>query len=135
MHFIGLDTEFTFLDTARQAEQLAGWTRIWPPRPSPGSRFFHRSPYSSGGEHGSALEVRAAFGPLFERYGVDLAIAGHEHDYERTIPIRESTTTTSTDVTYVVTGGGGAPLYPAATSTWTAFSASRNEYLKVTVSG
>ena len=32
-----------------------------------------------------------------------------------------------------MTGGGGAPLYPAGTSSWTAFSASRHEYVKVAV--
>src|SRR5262249_55676847 len=60
-------------------------------------------------------------------------LAGHEHDYERTVPIRESTTGTDKFVPYVVTGGGGAPLYPSAVSSWTAFSASRNEYVKVAV--
>ena len=136
VHFIALDTEYAFQDTSRRATQLA-----WLETDLAGTRqpwkiaFYHRAPYSSGGEHGSDLAVRAAFGPLFERYGVDLAITGHEHDYERTVPIRESTTSTDRAVTYVVTGGGGAPLYPAASSTWTAFSASRHEYLKVTVSG
>jgi phosphatidylserine/phosphatidylglycerophosphate/cardiolipin synthase-like enzyme len=134
VHFVALDTEFTFLDPARQAEQLrwlaadlASTTQPWK------IAFLHRAPYSSGGEHGSSPDVRAAFGPLFERYGVDLVLAGHEHTYERTVPIRESTVTTDTFVTYVVTGGGGAPLYPSGTSAWTAFSASRNEYVKVAV--
>src|SRR4051812_39954377 len=134
VHFIALDTEFTFLDPARQAEQLrwlaadlASTTQAWK------VAFLHRAPYSSGGEHGSSLDVRAAFGPLFERYGVDLVLAGHEHDYERTVPVRESTSGTDKSVPYVVTGGGGAPLYPSATSSWTAFSASRNEYVKVAI--
>ena len=95
--------------------------------------MLHRAPYSSGGEHGSSLDVRAAFGPLFERYGVDLVLAGHEHNYERTIGIRESTNPSDALVPYVVTGGGGAPLYPSGTSSWTAFSATRNEYVKVAV--
>jgi hypothetical protein len=134
VHFIALDTEFTFLDPTRQAEQLrwlgadlASTTQPWK------IAFLHRAPYSSGGEHGSSPDVRAAFGPLFERYGVDLVLAGHEHDYERTVPLRESTVATDKFVPYVVTGGGGAPLYPSGTSTWTAFSASRNEYVKVAV--
>ncbi|HTI38813.1 MAG TPA: Ig-like domain-containing protein [Vicinamibacterales bacterium] len=133
VHVIGLDTEYTFLDPTRQAEQLrwleadlAATTQPWK------VAVLHRAPYSSGGEHGSSLDVRVAFGPLFERYGVELVLSGHEHDYERTVPIRESTVPTDHAVTYVVTGGGGAPLYPAGTSTWTAFSASRNEYVKLT---
>jgi hypothetical protein len=66
--------------------------------------------------------VRAAFGPIFEEYGVQLVISAHEHTYERTKPIG--------GVTYVVSGGGGAPLYPAGTSSFTAASASRHHYVR-----
>ena len=132
VHFVVLDTEFAFQDTARRAEQLS-----WLESDLAGSRqpwkiaLFHRSPYSAGGEHGSDLAVRDAFGPLFEQYGVQLVVSGHEHDYERTRPMR--TSSTGTAVTYIVTGGGGAPLYPAATGTWTAYSASRHHYLRADV--
>ena len=132
VHFVALDTEFTFQDTTRRAEQLrwlqadlASTSQPWI------VAVLHRAPYSSGGEHGSDLVVRAAFGPIFERYGVDLVLTGHEHTYERTVPIRESTTASDGFVTYIVTGGGGAPLYPSGTSTWTAFSASVHQYTKV----
>ncbi len=64
--------------------------------------FFHIPPYSSGSGHGSDLQVRAALEPLFIRYGVDLVFNGHDHDYERSV---------ANGVTYIVTGGGGAPLY------------------------
>jgi hypothetical protein len=136
VHFVALDTEFAFQDAARRAEQLAwleadlaGTLQPWK------VAYFHRSPFSSGGEHGSDLTVRSAFGPLFERYGVDLAISAHEHVYERTIPINETTDPANRAVTYVVSGGGGGPLYPSGTSPWTAFSASRHGYTKVTVAG
>ena len=35
--------------------------------------------------------------PLFERYGVQLVLSGHDHDYQRSKPIN--------GVTYVVSGG------------------------------
>jgi len=38
-------------------------------------------------------------------HGVDLVFSGHDHVYERTVPIR--------GVTYVVSGGGGKRLYRA----------------------
>ena len=132
VHFVVLDTEFTFQDVTRRAEQLswlesdlAGTTQPWK------VALFHRSPYSAGGEHGSDLAVRDAFAPLFERYGVQLAISAHEHDYERTYPIRASASGTA--VTYVVTGGGGAPLYSAGTAEWTAYSAARHHYVRAAV--
>ena len=64
--------------------------------------FFHIPPYSSGSGHGSDLSVRAALEPLFQQYGVDLVFNGHDHDYERSV---------ANGITYIVTGGGGAPLY------------------------
>ncbi len=64
---------------------------------------FHIPPYSSG-PHGSDLDVRAALEPLFTQYGVDLVFNGHDHAYERSI---------ANNVVYIVTRGGGAPLYEA----------------------
>ena len=87
--------------------------------------YFHRPPYSSGSEHGSDLTVRAAFGPIFERYGVQLVLSGHDHDYERTLP--------QDGVTYVVSGGGGAFLYSVAKSSFTAYAAARHHYVHVDV--
>jgi 3',5'-cyclic AMP phosphodiesterase CpdA len=45
--------------------------------------FFHHPIYSSGGAHGSDLQLRALLEPLFLKYGVDVVFAGHEHFYER----------------------------------------------------
>ena len=58
---------------------------------------LHHPPYSSGYQ-GSDKAARQSFSPLFERYGVQLVLSGHEHDYERTKPID--------GVTYVVSGAG-----------------------------
>jgi len=63
--------------------------------------FFHNPPYSTGA-HGSDLTVRSYLQPLFERYHVNVVINGHDHDYERSV---------ANGVTYIVTGGFGAPLY------------------------
>ncbi|WP_399084244.1 purple acid phosphatase family protein [Streptomyces sp. BBFR2] len=43
---------------------------------------------SSRSGSGSDLGVRAAWGPLFDTYGVDLVLGGHEHYYERSLPVR-----------------------------------------------
>ena len=74
--------------------------------------FFHRPSYSSG-FHGSDPQLQQAFGPIFEQRGVQLVINGHEHNYERLVPWRE---TGPQAVTYVVTGGGGAALRPVGQS-------------------
>jgi len=75
----------------------------------------HESPYSAGYQ-GSNKDVREAFVPIFERYGVQLVLSGHDHDYQRSDPIN--------GVTYVVTGGAagtrrtGDASYTAVSFSW-----------------
>ena len=135
VHFIALDTEAAFLSTTRRQEQLA-WladdlqnAQHMPWRIA----FFHRPPYSSG-DHGSDLAIRQAFGPLFEQYNVQLVLNGHEHSFERTVPWRASTDTSRQAVTYIITGGAGAGLYPVGRSDWTAYAKSAHHYVRALVS-
>lgn len=62
---------------------------------------MHYPPYSSGA-HGSTLELREVVGELAPKYGVEIVLAGHDHDYERTKRID--------GVTYIVAASGGAPI-------------------------
>jgi hypothetical protein len=48
--------------------------------------YFHHPLYSDGGTHGSAIDVRVLFEPLFVKYGVNVVFAGHDHIYERITP-------------------------------------------------
>jgi hypothetical protein len=93
--------------------------------------FFHLAPYSSG-LSGSSLPVRQAWGPLFERAGVAVVFSGHNHNYERSLPLREFEPG-SAGVVYVVTGGGGATLYPVGRNAWTAHAASVFHVVRVEV--
>lgn len=61
--------------------------------------FFHHPLYSSGGRHGSDVELRKVLEPLFVQYGVDAVFAGHEHFYERLKPQKE--------IHYFISGAGG----------------------------
>ena len=132
-HVVVLDTELAFQDAGRRQAQLAWLTDDLLRTSQPWKiAVFHRSPFSAGGEHGSDLAVRGQFAPIFESYGVSLVLSAHEHDYERTIPWRE--TAGGQPVTYVVTGGGGAPLYPSGVGAWTAFSRSVHHYVRGSIS-
>ena len=48
--------------------------------------FFHHPLYSSGETHGSADLQRELLEPVFLKHGVNVAIMGHEHFYERIKP-------------------------------------------------
>ena len=76
--------------------------------------------------NGADIGIRQEWLPLFDRYGVDLVVCGHEHHYERTTPVRGTTgspTLTPQPVTgspatidttqgtvHMIIGGGGTSL-------------------------
>lgn len=86
--------------------------------------FLHEPPYSTG-KHGSNINERRILSPLFEKGGVALVFAGHDHLYERTESIR--------GITYIVTGGGGAPLYNATKAEWVAAIDKSYHFCKVRI--
>lgn len=88
--------------------------------------YFHYPLYSSG-FHGSFQRLREVLAPLFLRYHVCLVFNGHDHDYERSKAIH--------GITYVVTGGGGAALYPPGEESWTAVSAAIHHFVLGKVNG
>lgn len=48
--------------------------------------YFHHPLYSSGGRHGSEVDLRVVLEPLFVKYGVNVVFSGHDHIYERIKP-------------------------------------------------
>ncbi|MEO1234976.1 MAG: metallophosphoesterase [Myxococcota bacterium] len=87
---------------------------------------LHYPPYSSG-EHGSNPEVRKVLTPLAEKYGIEVVLAGHDHDYERSKPIRGTT--------YLVAASGGAPIRRVIRSDFTAEFRTEPHYVLFDVSG
>jgi hypothetical protein len=109
VHFVALDTESSYAPQAEWLDaDLAASTAPWK------IVYLHRPPYSSG-EHGSDSSLRNALEPVLEKHGVQLVLAGHDHNYERMIPQK--------GVAHVVTGGGGRGTRPVSSSAFTAFSA------------
>ncbi|SHJ96385.1 purple acid phosphatase family protein [Paraburkholderia terricola] len=53
---------------------------------------------SSKTGNGSDKGIREAWLPLFDRYGVDLVLCGHDHDYERSYPVRGCHHNKGTDI-------------------------------------
>jgi hypothetical protein len=48
---------------------------------------MHQVMISTSDANGSDLGLRQKYGPLFDEYGVDLVLCGHEHDYERSLAV------------------------------------------------
>ena len=106
------------------AETSALWRVVW----------FHHPPYSSG-NHGPSVTQREALAPLLEKYQVDVIFNGHDHIYERSFPMQANRREDESGIIYVVTGGGGAPLYPVDAGDWTAFATSVHHCCIVSVDG
>ena len=63
---------------------------------------IHQPPYTAG-IHEPSTTTQRLMVPLFRKHGVSLVLSGHNHSYERVV---------TGGVTYIVTGGGGAAVYP-----------------------
>ncbi len=108
VHFAALDTE------ADYKTQAAWLDKDLEANPAPWKIIYmHRPPYSSG-SHGSDTSLRSALAPILKKHAVQLVLAGHDHNYERTVP--------QNGTTFVVTGGGGRGTYNVDKSGFTAFS-------------
>ncbi len=113
--------------------------------------MHHQPPYSCSA-HGSNLALRRAWQPLYDRYQVDMVFNGHDHNYERSLPIRgldadtdEGTTAAhaadgspiaQSGTVYVVAGASGAPLYGSSTRCYhTRVAESVYNYVIVSIEG
>ncbi|MFY0564020.1 metallophosphoesterase [Archangium lansingense] len=142
VHFVSLDSNcrsFTIADctTALQkawlTQDLAATSRPWK------VVFFHHPPWSSG-EHLSSTAMRRDYSPIFEQYGVDLVLTGHDHNYERSKPMKGDVVAPAgtRGIPYIVVGSGGATLrpFPGSQPSWSAFRDNTNMgYLDVVVDG
>ncbi len=95
------DIDLIVLDSNQieTAEQIEFLTSALATSDDPTILVFHHSPYSCG-SHGDTRTAIDAWVPLFDQ-DVFLVLSGHEHNYQR-FEIDQ--------VTYLVTGGGGANI-------------------------
>ena len=124
--------QLLFLDANDVSTAQATWLDDTLSAPGPALRVvvFHQPAYSCA-SHGSTPAVISTWVPILESHHVALVLNGHDHYYERF--------RSANDVTYVVTGGGGAALYarnPACTGTPPSqATATRHHFLGVEVRG
>jgi 3',5'-cyclic AMP phosphodiesterase CpdA len=94
--------------------------------------LHHQPMFSSAQNHGSNLELRAAWEPVVDAQGIDLVLSGHDHDYERSKPLRAGQVTSGGAI-YVVSGGAGNDLYTNGSSDFTQASEKTQNYVVLTV--
>lgn len=111
-------------------QALSSTSRIW-------KMVGHHIPQWSASKHGCAEGIRGSWGPIIDQYGVQLVYAGHDHQYERTVPLYDEKTVADPKegTTYIVTGGAGAPLYDSGNEWWTVYSTKSTNYVVVNIDG
>ncbi|MFT5497018.1 MAG: hypothetical protein ACI9TH_002421 [Kiritimatiellia bacterium] len=103
IHFVVLDSNGVLSNERRPAilnwldQDLATTEQPWK------VVYYHHPPYTSWFAHKENNQMRDFVVPILERRRVQLAIAGHNHCYERVNPIN--------GVHYLTTGAGGRGLY------------------------
>lgn len=102
VHFVSLNSNESLAPGSPQYKwlerDLASSTKDW------NVLYFHHPISSSQPHHRSPN--REHLGPLMAKYGVDLVLTGHEHNYQRSRPFNDAGTVE------VITGGGGKSLHP-----------------------
>ncbi|TVQ91450.1 MAG: metallophosphoesterase family protein [Deltaproteobacteria bacterium] len=105
----------------RETDQVEYLDQVWGQAPSDAWKIstHHHSIYASCSRHGSAYRLRAQWEPTYDQHQPQMVVAGHNHTYERSVPIRDGVAASPGEGTiYLVTGGAGAPLYRGQDESW-----------------
>ncbi|RME92742.1 MAG: metallophosphoesterase family protein [Verrucomicrobia bacterium] len=103
------NARFVILDSNLRPEDQAAWLEEQLDDPEALWRFvaYHHPAYSSAPKRDNR-RLREVWTPIFDRYGVDLALQGHDHAYLRTHPMRagQPVPDPAQGTTYVVSVSG-----------------------------
>ena len=142
VHFVGLDSNIPLRAADNAAsDDMLDWLRYDLSQTTQPWKIvaFHHAAYSTG-KHGSSSRVQSRLAPIFEAYGVDLVLNGHDHIYQRSKPLRGGQVTTVEEggIVYIVSGAGNQASYACGEADWSAVaycSESYGLYSRITVNG
>jgi uncharacterized protein (TIGR03437 family) len=138
VHFVSLDSNTPLLRASRGNSPMLTWLdqdlaatdKFWK------IVYFHHPPYAGGPNEADPLSVLARewIVPIIERHNVQLVLNGHEHSYQRTVPIRDGQQVSASEGTvYITEGGGGAHLYEVRPHPLVEAAKSAHGYLRIEV--
>jgi uncharacterized protein (TIGR03437 family) len=139
MHFAALDANLLDPQFADAQARMLAWfdndlaqsQALWK------IVFWHQTPYPIFHHIDDPLDIasRALLVPILERHGVQLVLAGHEHNYQRSKPMRGGVPVPigTGGTVYMVSGGGGGALHPVVPESFLDWEASVWHYLRVSV--
>ncbi|GAB4305676.1 MAG: hypothetical protein Kow0090_21140 [Myxococcota bacterium] len=112
------------------AADLSATDRIW-------KTVMHHQPLYSASNHGSNETLQKAWESIYNDHSVKFVFNGHDHNYERTFPIKGGGLAEPPleGTVYFVAGGAGAPLYDSGSEWFTAKSAKEYHYILAVIEG
>ena len=116
VQFFGIDTNVN----SPWKAQLAWLDKSLAESDAPWKIVFGHHPIYSSGHYGNNQAFIEDLTPIFVKHNVQLYLCGHDHDYERTIPIKGTT--------YIV-HGAGSHTRPVGKIPETAFSAAERSFV------
>lgn len=89
IHFLSLSTEVPYDDDSEQYDFVISDLKKYSKNPFIDwiIVFFHRQAYGSGSTPENEDDFAETYHPIFEKYGVNLALQAHQHIYERIFPL------------------------------------------------
>jgi len=111
IHFAVLNSEYYFEEQRDWLrDDLAGTDRPWK------IVLFHRGPY---GSYYSTEQVKTYWTPVFDEFGVDLVLNGHDHVYMKSYPMKGGVPVEPGEGTvYVIGGSSGPKFYDRVEQPW-----------------
>ncbi len=108
VHFVALDTNEAYEISAaapigRESAQRRWLEEDLKAAKAPWKIVFMHVPLYSIHDHGDNASLRASLEDLLQRQGVDVVLAGHDHEYLRSKPMG--------GIAHLIVGTGGAPLH------------------------
>ncbi|MHB9095920.1 MAG: purple acid phosphatase family protein [Eubacteriales bacterium] len=122
-HFVMLDNteenETIILNTQKEwlANDLKNTNKRWK------LVFFHKPPYYSKAKRANEY-IKTAYGPILDKYHVDVVFNGHDHAVARTLPMYgdKSVESPSQGTIYYITGRSGSKYYKdSSRKSWDTF--------------
>ncbi len=142
VHFVALDSNAPLTAASTGDDSMLAWLandlsatrKFWR------VAFFHHPGYATGVHQNEppAGMVRQYIVPILERYGVQLVLNGHEHNYQRTAPMLGGNPVGQNGqggIVYITSGGGGQATYMSTLTNWIDVIESLNHYMRAQVSG
>jgi acid phosphatase type 7 len=138
VHFTSLDTNLPLTQAAQGSGPMLQWLEQDLARTRQPWRvvFLQNPAYPTSVHETSAANalVRTRVVPILDRYNVQLVLSGDEHNYQESKPLRGGQVVEpGAGAVHVISGGGGAPLYPVVPRTFLAYAESAHHYLRVEV--